>query len=1413
MSTRPYPLRATEIAQYVRHHSCERRLRLEYNEREATEELPFAERLFNALDPVLQLKGGEREDEWAESLQDEGLSEFLANGEEGGTVESSEGDDSNQDDDQEADPSHIRWDQLVEELESAEADRQAFAREVEIEGRIGVFDVSGRIDFAILRWDGSDPKLRIVETKSSRKDKTNHYIQVATYKILVEQQLEDEELFLPGGIIGPDDVEYVVGRIDETTNRIEDILELEPLDLGSETSDVEELLRPGGTFEQIVTTDVGNIDELDYQLNPKCDQCVFDVHCFPESARQRGLELLGLDPTTVRTLEGEGIETVDDLATLDLGSPVADRLRRDRSIRQDLQDLQARAQARRQTLPEGEEDPDEYPVEELPSHGESQLPVHEINGDRVIRVYLNVDYDYTEDRVVALAAHVTRSDWEIDTPVDYEYEEGEGWTRETTPNAVEVPPPDEEDEDFQREVRGETVVNLQPVEWSGDYDRDTASETNLIHDFLYDLIDAITIVSENEQEYIHFYVWSRSEIDHLIEAASRAGTELLSHLRELLGCREPLEQMIYSSLREEIDSRYALGWTGRGLSIATDLRWFGDEFHWDRQVAGNTVELDRAFEQDIFDFKTTLGLTEENEWTADDEPDVTHRFEIRSRFFDSLPVPYMHVVWGSLTTADQYDNPRIASQLRRYHRANRLQLRTYQAARTQALRWIDEHVRFHNDEITKSRLAVDELGSYDLEVEDAARAAIDFLLLDHHVATTDWFAENMQPMSHRVPQGEAIPLDNAIWQDDGTLQADLDFDRFDIGVEEFRLRSSFDQGSFTRVSPAPDDPQRGLTFGQLSRGGSIFVIEEIDWEDQTISLDGIPSNDGQYSLQSNPYGNPGEHHFDPDTRFLLTESITDFTARRVHRRLASGQGRHALRWLDPEAPAVPEVDDLDETDRDRYERLLEAIDIGDGDSLQESQIDSILDGLDTRVHLIHGPPGTGKTTTTAYAVLLRVLNHLDDGDTIILGGNTHRAINNLLARIDESVDSFRAVADRLGFEMPDLTLVKVASNPDGDDGPDGRVRVTGTSGNIRELDGYRGDGVLLIGGTVSAVLNQMQTLDESATFGGDSGEFHAEELIVDEASMLVFPHFLSLATTVSRDGRVLLAGDHRQLSPIVAHEWEDEDRPPVELYQPYSSAFEAVQDLADHEDMGGSSIRLSRLRYSFRLPPVIRALITQLYESRDDTPLEGEPAAEIIHPGATEDPLNEIWEQETGLFLITHSERESRVSNPFEAQLIQQLLETESAEEIGEDSVAVLTPHTAQRSHLQQVLAGELDGPVDVVDTVERLQGGECENIIVSATASDPTGIGSNEEFLLDLNRSNVAFSRTEQRLIVICSETFLNHIPPEVEEYNAAMLWKSLRSLCSEEMGEIELAGEQVRVSAPDPESPEIRDLLERDE
>jgi hypothetical protein len=108
--------------------------------------------------------------------------------------------------------------------------------------------------------------------------------------MMMRQVLEAAPLSIAGHEVGPDAIEGCVARIDEATNEPQAILGLPALSLESELSDIRRLLDDDGLLASIVSRNLG---ELEFQLNPKCDSCVFSVHCLPESARERRLELIG----------------------------------------------------------------------------------------------------------------------------------------------------------------------------------------------------------------------------------------------------------------------------------------------------------------------------------------------------------------------------------------------------------------------------------------------------------------------------------------------------------------------------------------------------------------------------------------------------------------------------------------------------------------------------------------------------------------------------------------------------------------------------------------------------------------------------------------------------------------------------------------------------------------------------------------------------------------------------------------------------------------------------------------------------------------------------------------------------------------------------------------------------------------
>jgi hypothetical protein len=1372
-----YTVRVTEIGEFIHHKLCERRFKLGFNNRAEARRVPFAARLFNPIDPVLQATGKIKEDQLARELTEAGLIHIT---------------------DQQYHPENLprpqypTWDNFLGALATIEAGQDGFAREVQVQGNIGRFSVDGRIDFILFLWRGGRPILRIVEAKSSRKDRTYHRIQVALYRMIVRQILHENPVTLHEQQIDPSEIECSVVRIDEQ-NRMQSILNTPTLDdLSQEETDIDRLLSNEGPLVRIINTP---LNELDYKLEVKCDDCVFDVHCLPESSLHRRLELLSIEPSDVRVLRGNGVQTIDDLVELDIVSHQARNIQIHPAFTQNLRILQTRARTRRTTLPGGRANPDEYQVEPIPYQGYGQLPDHIINGEPLIRIFLAVDYDYVEDRLVSLSAHVTSSMNEIETRV---FRDGNGELH-FDPVVYEV-----DSTGHRTPLADESIIHFITTEWRGEYTFDSGREGELIHRFFHELVEKIADVANGRNSApIHFYVWSREEITHLIEACSRVDTRLLSHLNELFGCREPLDQLIFSCLRDEITQRYALGWTGKGLSVVTSLFWFGRKYHWTRTIGGQSVWLEQAFTQDIFDFKTRLNYRDDQTWVPDGHSTElgvrTHTFELRSRFNDGLTVPYWHAIWRTLPDPNDLTlTDRTRGAITRYNRARTPGYVTaFLKARVHALRWLEEQVRQKNHDIAKQSIVIADLPTFTLNVTSTARAAIDFLRLENHIKRTDWVAKHLVPPGSRVSSGETIPVSGITRIGTDRIVAHINLTGYDVDLNSIQVSSVFGEGSYVRLTPCSQDPNQGQRLYQLVNSGWTCVIERIDWVAEEIELSLIPSrNESRYVLPSHTFG---DNVFDYAT---IDSSITDFVAKRVDEHLSNMQHSPIYDWFDPERPRIPGQTPVSNDDVQAYRRVLSDFLVGETGNwhLESSQIDIILDGLNTRIQLLQGPPGTGKTVTTAIATLLRVLARRRNGEIVLVSANTHTALDNLLNRIHEFSTRLEQLCEEQNLHMPSVTIAKVHSN----DPEDASVVVenirnfnAGTSrSNVRDLTNGH---VAIIGGTTSALLKMHRELVGGRQFREG---FCVSSLIVDEASMMVFPHFLALATLVAPQGEIMLTGDHRQLAPIVSHDWENEDRPPIVVYQPYKSAYEAVRDIA-RRNIPSECVRISALRFTFRLPPPLVDLISRLYRL-DDIDLQGLPReTEIVDASHDGGSWNRIWQVNFGLFLVLHSERQSQRCNQLEAEIIRQIVEAGMPQP--NDSIAVVTPHRAQRSLLKTRLEQFYGGPIGIIDTVERLQGDQRPTVILSATESDTSYISSNVGFILDLNRSNVAFSRSQDRLIVVCSEALINHIPVDYDQYESTMLWKALRNVCSRLIANIDVQGTTVRIFTFEP-PPRVR-------
>jgi hypothetical protein len=398
--------------------------------------------------------------------------------------------------------------------------------------------------------------------------------------------------------------------------------------------------------------------------------------------------------------------------------------------------------------------------------------------------------------------------------------------------------------------------------------------------------------------------------------------------------------------------------------------------------------------QNLFDFKTQLDLDPVNNWTEEGQG-TRHTFEIRSRFQDSRPAAYWHALWRTLPKPETISDHRLRNSIERYNRAKVPNLlEEYLRARTHALRWLEEGIKPKNNVIAKPPLTIQDLPDFHLDRDDVAKSAIDFLRLDQHVKKSNWIAAHLLPPIIRVPQGRTLPLKQArVGNDKRTITAVIDLTGFGgLTLTDLETRCSFARDSFVRLSPWNGDPKNGQTIKQLTSGiGRTCVIQGIDWETGRVTLDSMYAEEGRHLL---PSGASRQAELLYERGYAtLDESVSDYVAGRVDERLQAAS--HVYAWVDPVSPQPPPATPVPAADLDAYRRLLAGFLLPPTGRFPASpdQAQAVLEGLDTRTQLLQGPPGTGKTTTTALAVLTRVLAGKQAGDIVLLSAPTHRALD------------------------------------------------------------------------------------------------------------------------------------------------------------------------------------------------------------------------------------------------------------------------------------------------------------------------------------------------------------------------------------------------------------------------------------
>ena len=404
---------------------------------------------------------------------------------------------------------------------------------------------------------------------------------------------------------------------------------------------------------------------------------------------------------------------------------------------------------------------------------------------------------------------------------------------------------------------------------------------------------------------------------------------------------------------------------------------------------------------------------------------------------------------------------------------------------------------------------------------------------------------------------------------------------------------------------------------------------------------------------------------------------------------------------------------------------------------QETAVNEVLRAKD--VMIVHGPPGTGKTTTLVEAIY----ETLHRESQVLVCAQCNMAVDWLWA-IRKAIRDLYARRPSSGREAFHQKVARL------------RDRATELEIAINE-----------------SLFNEARVI--ACTLAGSANRVLAGKkfptLFIDEAAQALEA---SCWIAIQKAGRVILAGDHRQLPPTV-------------------KCPEALKGGLDRTLMETIAARhpsaVSLLRTQYRMNNIIMRFSSECFydgkvESAPevkyrgildwDTPMEWIDTAyeEQTAPYLTEEPSGAVCAPalpavEVPDFGETRNPDSTSRSNPEEARLTLNILKA-YFQKIGKERIlaeridtGIISPYKGQVQLLRALLRRDAFFKpyrhLLSVNTVDGFQGQERDVILISLVRSNENGqIG----FLHDLRRMNVAITRARMKLILVGNSHTLCRTP-----------------------------------------------------
>ncbi|MBP3960275.1 IGHMBP2 family helicase [Gemmata sp. G18] len=410
--------------------------------------------------------------------------------------------------------------------------------------------------------------------------------------------------------------------------------------------------------------------------------------------------------------------------------------------------------------------------------------------------------------------------------------------------------------------------------------------------------------------------------------------------------------------------------------------------------------------------------------------------------------------------------------------------------------------------------------------------------------------------------------------------------------------------------------------------------------------------------------------------------------------------------------------------------------------------------------IIHGPPGTGKTTTVVEFIREAVAR----GDTVLACAPSNHAVDNLL----EKLLAVGELPVRLGHParvMPELRAraidILAEKHPDARQArkiardafalfrqADKWTREKPQPGEKaalrREARDLLGEARKLEALAVERVLDESKVVCATLT-GLDSqllGQRRFDIAVIDEACQSTEP---AAWVPLLRANKLILAGDHCQLPPTIISPEAAERGLSISLMERLVRQF------------GPGASRLLTVQH--RMNAAIMGFSNQEFYDGNLIAHESVAGHRLCDlPNVTADPLTETPVQFIDTAGASYDEELEEDTgsrrNVQEAALAVKKVRALLAAGVEASQIGVITPYRAQVRLLRERIG---DVPGLEIDSVDGFQGREKEAIVVSLVRSNNEGeIG----FLADTRRTNVALTRARRKLLVIGDSATLANDP-----------------------------------------------------